>query len=122
MYNEILIQSIRVGLLHTPDFDDMGYLKSIVDSPSLAEQDPTFVFIKPLVGSTHPVIESLHTQHRFTDVFVPTASDTRWERVYDEISEYCTHLIVIFKDTDVSFKEYLRRKDRIKRPTKVMMI
>lgn len=122
MENELLLPSIRVGIIHAPTFDDMAYLKSIVDAPKLQEKDPTFVFIVPNLGTPHPVIQHLNTLNRWSEAFFPEADDHQWEKVYDRVSFYCTHLIIVFRQDDVQFKEYLKRESRPKRPTQVLMI
>lgn len=122
MDKDLLIPSLRVGIVHAHDLTDLSCILPSLDDPRWIQTDPEFCIVNPNLGHRNELVEHLNHQYRHSAVFVPTATDSCWMKVYDELITYSTHLLVVLRRSDKQLKEFLKSDRCPKRPTKVVMV
>lgn len=120
--NEILIPTVRIGVLHDPNFKDMDVITRTILASRWHEEDPEFCFVKNVLGHAHPVGSVLSEKLYVTGYFVANKDDKGWLRIWEEVVEYSTHLLVFIRRGDTRLKNYLTSDNCPKRPTKVITI
>lgn len=119
---EFLIPEVRIGVLHDPHYKDMAYITNTILASRWFDKDPEFCFIKDALGQRHEVGKRLEELYQHVGYFVADREDTGWLKMWEEIVEYSTHLLVFIRRDDKRLKAYLTSDNCPKRPSKVIIL
>ncbi len=120
---DLLLHDPRLAILHPPHFTNGELVQSILEQPTWIQRDPEIVLFRPQLLQTHFLDQWLAEYYWFNTSFSPVDQEqASWHAGLDEVLIYATHLLVIWDGTNSVVNQYLRRKDRPNRPTKVVTV
>ena len=122
LHNELILKSPRVGILHSPGFNDSETVTNVLDQPNWFRADPEYVVLNSRLYPPHFLASFFEKRYCHYSQFIPKGDDPAWLQLYREVAEYVTHLLVFMSPHDEALSTFLNTIETPELKVKLVII